>query len=92
VGQGKLEVISVNILETSNSYLKRMLRGIDPKIAVISGTDQIIRDFDGVESIPAAYLFNAEGKEVFRVGGDPGPPGRHYITARELAREVGNLR
>ncbi len=69
-----------------------MLRGIDPKIAVISGTGQIIKDFDGVQSIPAAYLFDTQGREVFRVGGDPGPPGRHYITARDLAREVGNLR
>lgn len=85
-------MISVNAFENSDTYLKRKLRKVDPKIAVVDGTDQLIRDFDGVQSIPAAYLFDALGKEVFRVGGDPGPPGRHYITARELAREVGNLR
>ncbi len=68
-----------------------MLRQIDPKISLVIGSKQLVKDFDGVHSIPAAYLFDGSGREVFRVGGDPGPPGRHHLNRRQLAREVQKL-
>lgn len=67
-------------------------RNIHPSIQVVYGTQEIAHDFDSVHSIPAAYLFDAEGNEVFRVGGDPGPPGRHFLNRRELINALAKLR
>lgn len=72
-----------------NKRLQRMIkRTIPAPIHVIDGTPQIGKDFDGVHSIPAAYLFDPRGNEIFRVGGDPGPPGRHYLNRRQLERAL----
>jgi hypothetical protein len=64
-------------------------RTIDPRIDVVLGSDATGRDFDGVHSIPAAYLFGGAGKEIFRVGGDRGLPGRHHLNRRQLERALG---
>jgi hypothetical protein len=66
-------------------------RTINPSIDVVLGSQATGRDFDGVHSIPAAYLFDGNGREIFRVGGDPGPPGRHHMRRAELERAVGLL-
>ena len=67
-------------------------RNIPESVAVVGGTQQIGRDFDGVHSIPAAYLFDPKGNEVLRVGGDPGPPGRHWLNQRELEDALAKLK
>ena len=64
-------------------------RTIHPSIDVVRGNRATARDFDGVHSIPAAYLFDGNGNEIFRVGGDPGPPGRHHLNRGQLERALG---
>ena len=44
----------------------------------------MVRDFGGVLSIPAVFIFDKTGKEVFRLGGDRGGHGRHYLKQRQL--------
>lgn len=63
-------------------------RNIPPSIEVVLGNHQTGRDFDGVHSIPAAYLFDAKGREILRVGGDKGPPGRHFLNRRQLVNAL----
>ncbi len=64
-------------------------RTIDPSIDVMLGSPATGRDFDGVHSIPAAYLFDGNGNEIFRVGGDAGPSGRYHMRRAELERAFG---
>ena len=64
--------------------LRRMIkRTIDPSIDVMLGSPATGRDFDGVHSIPAAFIFEKAGREVFRLGGGRG---RHYLKQRQLKR------
>ena len=34
---------------------------------------------------------HVSGNEIFRVGGDPGPPGRHWLDRRQLERALDKL-
>jgi len=83
-------VLSVNWFERfgSQRHVPRMLRRIDSRIAVVTGSDQLVEDFDGVHSLPAAYLFDGNGNEIFRVGGDFGANGRHFMNAAQIKRAV----
>jgi len=89
-GAGKINIIAVNWIEKlagrSPARLRRFIRDIHSAIKVVSGTSAVVRDFGGVLSIPAAYIFDKSGKEVFRVGGDRGGHGRHYLKQRQLER------
>jgi thiol-disulfide isomerase/thioredoxin len=89
-GADKVNIIAVNWIEglagRSPARLKRFIRDIHPSIKVVSGTSGVVRDFGGVLSIPAAYIFDKSGKEVFRLGGDRGGHGRHYLKRRQLER------
>ena len=87
-GTDKINIIAVNWIEglagRSPARLRRFLRDIHPSIEVVIGTKGVVRDFGGVLSIPAAYNFDKSGKEVFRVGGDRGGHGRHYLKRRQF--------
>ena len=67
-------------------------RTIPPAIRVVEGTETTSRDFGTVHSLPAAYIFNGEGKEVFRLGGDPGPNGRQFLRLRQLIRAIESIK
>ena len=68
----------------SPGRLRSFVRDIHPSIKVVSGTRGVVRDFGGVLSIPAVFIFDKTGKEVFRLGGDRGGHGRHYLKQRQL--------
>jgi thiol-disulfide isomerase/thioredoxin len=94
-GSDTVSVIAVNWFEDmigeSKPRLARMLQRIDPSIPVVKGNSDIARSFGGVRSIPAAYIFDAAGREVFRLGGDAGPHGRHYLRREQLAKVIDKL-
>lgn len=87
-GADKIHIVAVNWIEglagRSPARLRSFLRDIHPSIKVVIGTKDVVRDFGGVLSIPAAYIFDKSGQEVFRVGGDRGGHGRHYLKRRQL--------
>jgi hypothetical protein len=95
-GHGEVGVVSVNWYESYDGKreprLARALRTVSKDFAVVRGSERLVRDFDGVHSLPAVYVFDAEGKEVFRLGGDPGPPGRYHLTRAQLARAFANMK
>jgi thiol-disulfide isomerase/thioredoxin len=77
-GADKIHIVAVNWIEglagRSPARLRSFLRDIHPSIKVVIGTKDVVRDFGGVLSIPAAYIFDKSGQEVFRVGSDPRRP------------------
>jgi|GEM_PF-419853 thiol-disulfide isomerase/thioredoxin len=87
-GTDKINMIAVNWIEglagRSPGRLRSFVRDIHPSIKVVSGTRGVVRDFGGVLSIPAVFIFDKTGKEVFRLGGDRGGHGRHYLKQRQL--------
>ena len=91
----KVSVVAVNWIEDligeSKPRLARMLRLIDPSIPVVKGNGAIARTFGGVQSIPAAFICDGAGREVFRLGGDAGPHGRHYLRREQLAGVIDKL-
>ncbi|MFQ5970898.1 MAG: TlpA disulfide reductase family protein [Alphaproteobacteria bacterium] len=95
-GPDKISVIAVNWIEDfvgppRQSRFNRMLGLIHPTIPVLKGDARTGEDFGGVLSIPAAYIFDAEGREVFRLGGDAGPHGRHFLRRGQLASVIDGL-
>lgn len=96
IGGDKIGVISLNWYEPYDGKpdprLARALRGISPDFAIVRGNEELIRDFDGVHSLPAVFVFDPEGNEVFRLGGDPGPPGRYHLTREHLAGALENAK
>ena len=68
-----------------------MLRRIHPSIPVVIGDRQTGADFGGVFSIPAAYIFDADGNLVFQLGGDRGAHGRHFLSRRQLQQVLGEV-
>ena len=94
-GSDTVSVIAVNWIEDligeSKPRLARMLRLIDPSIPVVKGNGAIADIFGGVQSIPAAFIFDGAGREVFRLGGDAGPHGRHYLRREQLAKVLDKL-
>lgn len=94
-GAGKLEIIAVNHIEDlvppQRNRLRRMIREIPDTAYVIKGTPELARDFGGVFSIPAAYIFDKSGREVFRLGGDRGAHGRQFLRGRQLAGVIDQI-
>jgi hypothetical protein len=63
-GHGGVGVISVNWYESYDGKreprLARALRTVSKDFAVVRGSERLVRDFDGVHSLPAVYVFDAE--------------------------------
>lgn len=94
-GETEVDIIAVNWIEgltgQSNARLARMINRIHPSIAVIEGSDALDDRFGGVFSVQAVYLFDASGAEVFRLGGDRGPHGRHFLRKQQLKALLGKI-
>lgn len=95
-GPDKVSVIAVNWIEDfagppRQSRFNRMLGLIHPTIPVLKGDRRTGQDFGGVLSIPAVYIFDAQGREVFRLGGDAGAHGRHFMRRSQLASVIDGL-
>ncbi len=91
-GEDKVSVIAVNWIEDlvprDPNRMRRMLARIHPSIPVVEADGNVADSFDGVLSIPAAFIFDPDGQEIFRLGGDRGPHGRHFMTAADLAAAI----
>jgi len=55
--------------------LPYVLRRIDPRIAVATGSDHLVKDF-------------GESNKILREAGEFGANGRHFLSRRELARAI----
>ena len=93
---GKVTVIAVNWREADLAIkphrFYRMVKQFHPDISVVMGDSRTGRDFDDVRSIPAVYIFDRQGREVFRQGGGFGPDGLHYLKRDQLAKVVRDMR
>ena len=89
-GPDKVRIIAINWIENSFSSagpddLRRYAqRFIDPSIAVVTGDDQTGQDF-GVRFIPAVFLFDGAGEEIFTLGAQGGH-GTAFMRAIDLER------
>ncbi|MHA1570664.1 MAG: TlpA disulfide reductase family protein [Alphaproteobacteria bacterium] len=94
-GPDQVRVIAVNWIEAFaggadasrvKSYAKRV---IDPSIAVVTGDAVTGDNFGGVRTIPAVYLFDAGGVEIFRQGGNDPGHGMGFMRAQDLEIALG---
>ena len=93
-GPDKVRVIAVNWIEDFVgradparvlSYAQRI---IDPSIAVVTGNAATGDNF-GVRTIPAVYLFDPQGDEIFRQGGNDPGHGMGFLRAQDLEIALG---
>jgi len=95
-GPDKINIIAVNWIEEltglSPSRLNRFMRVIDPSIKVVSGTKTVSRDFGNVRSIPAAFIYDKNGRQVFALGGGRGGHGRDYLRRKQLERALAKMK
>lgn len=93
---GKITAIAVNWREEDlpvpPERLQRMMRQFHPAINVVKGISRTAKDFADVKSIPAVFIFDRQGREVFRQGGEPGPDGLHYLRREQLADVIRNMK
>ncbi len=94
-GPDKVRIIAVNWIEAFagsgdparvEAYARRV---IDPSIAVVIGAPETGDDLGGVRTIPAVYLFNGDGQEIFRQGGNDPTHGMGFMRARDLEVALG---
>ena len=65
-----------------------MIRQIDPAIALARGTRDVTNDFGGVHSLPAAYIFDGQGRLILQEGGEPGPNGRNHLRFDQIEKAL----
>lgn len=89
-------MIAVNWMEDeyggAPGRLERMLEKIHPSIRVVEGKPAAGAAFGGVHSLPAVFIFDQNGRLVFRQGGEHGPNGRFVFRREQLARVIRGLR
>lgn len=94
-GEDKVSVIAVNWIEElvplDPNRMRRMMSLIHPSIPVVVGDRGLSDEFESVRSIPAVFIFDGAGMEVFRLGGDSGPHGRHFLRREQLAQTIDRL-
>jgi hypothetical protein len=56
--------------------------------ALVRGSPDAAKDFGGVHSLPAAYIFDGQGHLVLQEGGEPGPNGRNYLRLKQLEQAL----
>lgn len=92
----RLAVVAVNLQETrfgaAPERLKRMVAKMHPAIRVVAGTPAAGFTFGRVENVPAMFIFDKSGKEVFRKGVKRGPGAKSNISPEQLARIVNGLK
>ncbi len=90
-GPDKVRIVAVNWIENSFSSagpddLRRYARRfIDPSIAVVTGSPDTGQDFGGVRFIPAVFLFDGDGNEIFTLEARGGH-GTSFMRATDLER------
>lgn len=83
-----MTIVTVNWMEDffgdPGDRLFKFVRRVHKDIRVLKGTAATGRMFGGIHSVPGAFLFDAQGREIFRLGGKRGPSGRRQIKVHHL--------
>ena len=92
-----VSMIAVNWMEgfvgrPNPRSVKRFVGIIHPSIPVVVGDDELGERLGGIRAIPAVVIFDGQGKQVFRLGGDSEADiGRFFITKRRLTGIIDGL-
>ena len=91
-----VHVVAINWMEdffgASPERLSSMIEKLHPAIRVVEGTAGIGRDFGDVHSVPAVFIFDGSGREIYRLGGDQGPSGRVHLRGEQIRKVLEALR
>jgi len=68
-----------------------MVDGLHPAIRVVAGNERVRRDFDHLINLPALFVFDRRGREVYRLGVARGPGAKRHIRREDIARIVSEL-
>jgi hypothetical protein len=93
-GSDKITVIAVSWLEgrygADMARLDRVLRReIPPSAYALQGTEALSKAFGGIESVPAYFLYDREGRLVLANGGGPEEQNRFRLDAEALDKVIG---
>ncbi len=92
-----VSMIAVNWMEgfvgrPNPRAVKRFVSIIHPSIPVVVGDDALGDRLGGIRAVPAVVIFDGQGKEIFRLGGDSEADiGRFFITKRRLTGIINGL-
>ena len=92
-GADKITIIAVDWLEGryggGAAQLDRVLRRvIHPRMYAVRGTDETSRLFGGIDSVPAFFLYDRNGKLVLSMGGPAEEQSRNSLDAAILERVI----
>ena len=91
-----MKIVAVNWMEdyfgaAPLARVQRMIAGFHPAIRAVAGTPALSDALGGIRSVPATILFDREGREVLRAGGQEGAIGQHPVTAAQLEKAISAL-
>jgi len=93
----KVSMIAVNWMEgfvgrPNPRAVKRFVNFIHPSIPAVVGDDELADRFGGIRAVPAVVIFDGQGKQIFRLGGNSERDiGRFFITKRRLTGIIDGL-
>lgn len=93
-GSDKITVVAVSWLEgrygaADPARLDRILRReVPPSAYAVQGTEEISKLFDGIQSVPAYFLFDRSGKLVWGVGGGADEQNQFGIETDRLDKVI----
>ncbi|MEQ9349030.1 MAG: hypothetical protein RII27_00660, partial [Alphaproteobacteria bacterium] len=71
--------------------LNRFLDVVPASMPVIQADGRLTQAMGGVLSVPAVFIFDGQGQEVFTLGGGQGQIGRYFITEDQLTTVIAGL-
>jgi len=93
----KVSMIAVNWMEgfvgrPNPRSVNRFVSFIHPSIPAVVGDDELGERLGGIRAVPAVVIFDGQGKQIFRLGGDSQADiGRFFITKRRLTGIIDGL-
>ncbi len=93
----KVSMIAVNWMEgfvgrPNPRAVTRFMNFIHPSIPAVVGDDEVGERLGGIRAVPAVVIFDGQGKQVFRLGGNSQADiGRFFITERRLTGIIDGL-
>ena len=92
-GSDKITIIAVSWLEgrygADPARLDRVLRReIPPSAYAIQGSEALSQAFGGIESVPAYFLYDRDGRLVLAQGGGPGEQNRFRLDSDALDKVI----
>lgn len=93
----KVSMIAVDWMEgfvgrPNPRAVQRFVSIIHPSIPAVVGDDGLEDRLGGIRAVPAVVIFDRQGKQIFRLGGDSQADiGRFFITKRRLTGIINGL-